>query len=130
MSGFVVYDAGALVAADKNDRAFLRRHNETLASGITPLVPAPVLAQAWLPGGKHAIMHRVISGCEIISFAEDEAREVSDLCHKAGSTDVVDGFVAHTALRASAPVVTSDVGDIRALITGEPGSSGIVVRKP
>jgi hypothetical protein len=131
MSGLVVYDAGALIAADKNQRLFLRAHDLLIRGGVRPLLPAPVLSQVWLPGGKHTVLNGVISGCTVIPFTDEAAREVARLCRKAGSTDVVDGFVAFTALRnGSAPVITSDVDDIRALLYGEPEATRIVVRKP
>jgi hypothetical protein len=131
MSWHVVYDAGALVAADKNKLAFLAEHRVRLRNGITPLVPAPVLAQAWAPESKHATLHLVLKGCKVIAFTEEQAREVARLCRKAGIADVVDGLVALTALsHRLAPVVTSDVADIRALLAGEPGATKIVVRKP
>jgi hypothetical protein len=131
MSGLVVYDAGALVAADKNQRLFLRAHDLLIRDGVRPLLPAPVLSQVWLPGGKHTALHRVVSGCTVIPYTDEVAREVARLCRKAGCTDVVDGFVALTALRnGRAPVITSDVDDIRALLSGEPGATRIVVRRP
>ena len=131
MSEYVVYDAGALVAADKNQRMFLHQHDLYIKGGIVPLLPAPVLSQAWLPGSKHASMHRVVRTCSILSFTEKEAHEVARLCRKAKSTDVVDGFVALAALlRRNAPVITSDIDDIKALLSGEPGATRIVIRKP
>jgi hypothetical protein len=131
MSGLVVYDAGALIAADKNQRLFLRAHDLLIHDGVRPLLPAPVLSQVWLSGGKHAILHRVVSGCTVIPFTAQDAPEVARLCRKAGSTDVVDGFVAFTALRnGSAPVITSDIDVIAALLSGEPGATRIVVRRP
>ncbi len=131
MPGFVIYDAGALVAADKNEKPFLVRHEQLLALDVTPVIPATVLAQAWIPGSRHATLHRVVSGCEVLAFTEGDARDVARLCRKARRTDVVDGFVALAALsHASAPVVTSDVDDIRALVAGEPGGARIVIRKP
>jgi hypothetical protein len=131
VSGFVIYDAGALIAADKNSRPFLVRHDELLAGGVTPVIPAPVLSQAWLPGSRHATLHRVVSGCEILAYTEAEARDVARLCRQAGSTDVVDGFVALAALAYDhAPVFTSDVGDIRALLSAEPGAASVAVRAP
>ena len=131
MSDFVVYDAGALVAADKNQWKFLKDHDLLTALGKTPVLPAPVLAQAWLPGSRHANLHRVVKSCEIVSFTKDEAREVARLCRKAGSTDVVDGFVVYSALKYDkAAIVTSDVGDIKALLSGEPDAKAIVIRNP
>ncbi len=81
MSGFVIYDAGALVAADKNARSFLVLHDELLSRDVTPVIPAPVLSQAWLPGSRHATLHRVVNGCEILSFTE-EAAHVARLCRQ------------------------------------------------
>jgi hypothetical protein len=131
MSGFVIYDAGALVAADKNARSFLVLHDELLSRDVTPVIPAPVLSQAWLPGSRHATLHRVVNGCEILSFTEEAARDVARLCRQAGHTDVVDGFVALAAINyENAPVITSDVDDIRALLSGEPAAVKRVVRKP
>ncbi len=49
MSG-VTYDAGALVAADRNDRRMWALHAGFLAEEVSPTVPAPVLAEAWRGG--------------------------------------------------------------------------------
>lgn len=131
MIGYVIYDAGALVAADKNEQSFLYGHQQLLRNGFKPLIPAPVLAQAWLPGSKHATMHRVVEGCEVVAFTENEARDVASLCRDARITDVVDGFVALIALKKGCvPVVTSDVDDIRALMATKARAAAIVIRRP
>ena len=41
----VVYDAGVLVAADKNERRAWAEHKARLELGVIPVVPAPVIAQ-------------------------------------------------------------------------------------
>jgi hypothetical protein len=41
----VVYDAGALAAADRNVRAVWADHRIRLEAGIIPVFPAPVVAQ-------------------------------------------------------------------------------------
>ena len=41
----VVYDAGALVAADRSERSFWADHKARLEMGMVPIVPAPVVAQ-------------------------------------------------------------------------------------
>ena len=46
MSG-LVYDAGALVAADRNNRRMWALHRRALERGIVPQVPATVLIQTW-----------------------------------------------------------------------------------
>jgi hypothetical protein len=43
----VVYDTGALIAADRGDRKMANRHREFLARSRIPVVPAGVVAQAW-----------------------------------------------------------------------------------
>ena len=45
MSG-ATYDAGALIAAQRDDRRTWALHDELLANDVIPVVPAPVLAQA------------------------------------------------------------------------------------
>jgi hypothetical protein len=41
----VVYDAGALIAAERNDRRMWLEHRVRLELGIVPAVPSPVVAQ-------------------------------------------------------------------------------------
>jgi hypothetical protein len=131
MKAHVIYDAGALIAADKNQPAFMADHRIRLRRGIMPLVPAPVLSQVWAPGSKHATLHRVINGCDVLPYTEDEARDVAALCRNAGSCDVVDGFVAHAAIKhGHATIITSDVEDIRGLLAGKLSTARILVRKP
>jgi hypothetical protein len=45
----VVYDAGALVAADRNVREVWADHRVRLEAEIVPAVPAPVVAQVSRP---------------------------------------------------------------------------------
>jgi hypothetical protein len=40
----VVYDTGALIAAERNDRAFWADHRIRLEQGTVPVTPAPVVA--------------------------------------------------------------------------------------
>jgi hypothetical protein len=46
----VIYDTGALVAAERNKPALWEIHAEALALGVRPIVPVVVLAQAWRGG--------------------------------------------------------------------------------
>ena len=48
----VVYDAGVLVAADRNVRAIWADHRIRLEAGIIPVVPAPVIARSAAPPPK------------------------------------------------------------------------------
>ena len=46
----IVYDTGALLAAERHSPDFLALHDEVTAARIRPLVPVVVLAQAWRGG--------------------------------------------------------------------------------
>jgi hypothetical protein len=46
----LTYDTGALIAAEGRDVGMCALHDQTLARNVHPVVPAPVLAQAWRGG--------------------------------------------------------------------------------
>jgi predicted nucleic acid-binding protein len=107
----VVYDTGALVAAERRDPDFLALHDELTSARIRPVVPVVVLAQAWRGGPQHQIS-RVLRGCDIVPGDERTGRAAGVACGASGTADVVDAIVVTTAVRYQAPVVTSDSGDI------------------
>lgn len=113
----LVYDAGALIGAARGDRAFWALHDRTLTRRIEPIVPAPVLAQAWRGGPKQALLARALSGCELIAFTPAEAYDVGLLLAAAGSADVVDAVVVLAANNRGAAILTSDPADLAHLAT-------------
>lgn len=111
----IVYDAGALVAADRGDQRFAALHRAALRAGVSPVVPASVLAQVWR-GGPQPSLSRVLAGCEVMPLDERHARVTGALCGLAGTSDVVDGSViAAVALKGATAVVTSDPSGLRTL---------------
>ena len=46
----IVYDTGALLAAERHNPDFLALHDELTRARIRPLVPVVALAQAWRGG--------------------------------------------------------------------------------
>ena len=111
-----VYDAGALVAIDKRVGDVLRSHLTRLAQGDTIIVPAPVAAQVVRDPRRQAPLMLTLRGCDIVPFGEQDVSPVGSLLARAGTSDVTDGLVALTAVKAEAAVVTSDAGDIRHLL--------------
>lgn len=107
----VVYDAGALVAADRSERLVWADHRARLELGLIPLTTAPVVAQV-SRSGRQAQLRRFLRGCEVAPFAESDAHEVGALAAKAGVSDVVDVHVVLIAHRRGFAVVTSDAGDL------------------
>lgn len=110
----IIYDTGALLAAERRDPDFLALHDEITAARIRPVVPVVVLAQAWRGGPQHQIS-RILKGCDILPDDERTGRAAGVACAASGTADVVDAIVVTTAIRHQAPVVTSDPGDITRL---------------
>ncbi|MGH9186839.1 MAG: twitching motility protein PilT [Acidimicrobiales bacterium] len=113
----VTYDTGALVAAERNDRAMWALHAGFLAEEVVPTVPAPVLAEAWRGGGRHASLSRLLGLCEVEPMGDEQARRVGVLAGKAAHDDIVDVTVVEGAARRRDAVVTSNDAHIRTIAT-------------
>jgi hypothetical protein len=107
----LVYDTGALLAAERRDARMWERHAAALAAGIVPVVPVVVLAQAWR-GGPQPNLSRLLRGCTVIPDSEGLGRAAGAVCAKAPTSDVVDALVVVVALGLDAPVITSDPDDL------------------
>lgn len=121
----VVYDAGVLVAADRNVRAVWAEHRVRLEDGIVPVVPAPVIAQA-SRSTQQVQLRRLLRGCQVTALTEQDAHAAGHLLGRAGSSDVVDAVVADTAAKLGADVVTGDPADIGRLLDAAGASSQII----
>ncbi len=77
MSG-VVYDTGALVAAERNDRRLWADHRVRLEAGVVPVVPAPVVARVGR-SPRRAQLRRLLRGCEVLVLDESAAHVVGRL---------------------------------------------------
>lgn len=115
LHGPVVYDAGALLAAERGDDRMRALHRRFLLHGLSPYVPAPVLSQAWRGDPRQAGLARVLKGCAVTPTDEDTARRAGVLLGQSGTSDAVDAIVVVTALHLRAVVVTSDPKDLRRL---------------
>jgi predicted nucleic acid-binding protein len=111
-----VYDSGALIGVDSRESDQLVSHKKRLAQGDRIIVPAPVAAQVVRDPQHQARLMLTLRGCEIVPFEEDDVSPVGKLLARSGTSDVVDGFVALTAVKEGAAVVTSDLDDIGHLL--------------
>jgi len=112
----LVYDTGALLAAERNDRRMIFLHNEAMLSTRQIVVPAPVLAQAWRGGaGRQANLSVVLKVCEIDETSEQTAKAAGVLLGASSTSDAVGAIVVATALRLGAHVFTSDPNDLHKL---------------
>jgi hypothetical protein len=108
----VTYDTGALIAAECDSKSVWRLHRRLLERGMYPTLPTVVLGQAWR-GGPQARLSRLVRGCRIEPFTEQQARSVGAALAASNGRDLVDAAVVVTALDRGDLVVTSDPDDLR-----------------
>ena len=111
--GGVTYDTGALVGGQRNDRKMWALHAGFLAEEVAPVVPVPVLAQAWRGGARQASLSRLLAMCVFEPMTEPQARDVGALAGKAAHDDIVDVTVVEGAIRRRDAVVASNEEHIR-----------------
>jgi hypothetical protein len=111
----LIYDAGALLAAERGDKRMVELHRRVVGQGRElPVVPVVALAQAWR-GGPQPLLSRLLHDCAIDEETESIGRAAGTACAAAGTSDVVDAIVVVTAITKGAAVVTSDPSDLRRL---------------
>ena len=107
-----IYDAGALIAADRRDRDFWADHATLLEDGLIPEVPAPVVAQV-SRSPQQAQLRRLLNGCKVLVLDEHGAHQIGDVLRRARKTDIADASVILAAFDQPNPViVTGDRRDI------------------
>jgi predicted nucleic acid-binding protein len=121
----VVYDAGVLVAADRNSRPVWADHRVRLEAGIIPVVPAPVIAQV-SRSPSQVQLRRLLRGCDINPLTEQQAHAAGELMGRAATRDITDAVVARTAADLHADVITSDHADIHHLLQTASATSHII----
>jgi hypothetical protein len=105
----VAYDAGVLVAADRDDREVWADHRIRLELGIVPKTTAPIVAQV-SRSARQVQLRRFLRGCEIEAFSPHQAHEVGALIGTAGTSDVVDAHLMIVASKTASTVHTSCKG--------------------
>jgi hypothetical protein len=113
----VTFDAGGLIALDRDDRrvvVLLARARET---GARITVPASALAQAIRKPDRQVRLSRLIRQptTDVVALDRVDATNVGRLLSASGTSDITDAHVVICARRSGQPVVTSDPGDLRRL---------------
>lgn len=112
--GGVTYDAGALLAAERSDRALWAIHKRALERRERPTVPAGVLGQTWREGPQ-VNLARLLTGCRVEDLTDVRARASGAACARSRSDDPIDASVVIGALARGDLVLTSDPDDLRAI---------------
>ncbi|HEV3048241.1 MAG TPA: hypothetical protein VGY13_12880 [Solirubrobacteraceae bacterium] len=110
----VVYDAGAMIAAERGERKTWADHEALLRRGVRPWTTAPALAQV-SRSPTQALLRPLLRGCHVAPFESAEAHAVGMLLARAGTSDVVDAHLMITAASRGATVLSSDPGDLQRL---------------
>lgn len=119
MNGFprILLDSGAVIHAERHPRGkVFIECQEAADKGLAPLLPSVVLAQVWRDPRKQHSVVKVGGICETLSFTARTARRVGRLLKESGTNDIVDAAVVIEAIDHGAAIVTSDPGDIKALV--------------
>jgi hypothetical protein len=111
----VTFDAGGLIALDRNDRRVLALVARAAERGMRITIPATALAQAMRNPARQARLSRLIrqAGTDLVALNGPDATAVGLLLAGTTTADVVDAHVVVCARRAGQAVVTSDAADLR-----------------
>ena len=113
----IAFDAGGLIALDRNDRRVVALIARATERGMRITIPATALAQALRNPARQARLSRLIRqpGTDLIPLDGPDATAVGRLLARTGTADIVDAHVVICALRAGQAVITSDADDLRGL---------------
>jgi hypothetical protein len=111
----LILDAGALVAADRDDRVMMARLRAAQKHGLDLRTNALVVAQVWRdPHGRQASLARLLHAVDVRAVSHRDGREAGVLLAAAGTSDPVDATVVLLAAPGDR-IVTSDPGDLNRL---------------
>ena len=116
----ITFDAGGLIALDRNDRRVLTLLARATERGMRVTIPATALAQAMRSPARQARLSRLIrqAGTDLVALDGPDATAAGLLLAQTGTADIVDAHVVVCAQRAGQPVVTSDADDLKRLAPG------------
>ena len=111
----ITFDAGGLIALDRNDRRVLTLLARATERGMRVTIPATALAQAMRNPARQARLSRLIrqAGTDLIALDGPDATAVGLLLARTAAADIVDAHVVVCAQRAGQAVVTSGGNDLR-----------------
>lgn len=125
MSG-LTFDAGGLIALDRNDRRVVVLLARAAETGARVTVPATALAQAIRQPARQARLARLVRQptTDIAPLDGPDATSVGVLLAASRTTDIADAHVVICARRARQAIVTSDPADLHRL---DPAANLVVV---
>lgn len=113
----IVFDAGGLIALERNDRRVFAILDTALEDGDRILVPATALAQVIRNPARQVRLWRMIQfdKTEVIPLDGSHAQAVGALLARTGTSDIADAHVVICAETEGYAVITSDPLDLKRL---------------
>jgi predicted nucleic acid-binding protein len=113
----VTFDAGGLIALDRNDRRVIALLARATEVGAPVTLPATALAQAVRRPSRQARLSRLARQptTRLAPLDGPDATSVGILLAASRTNDIVDAHVVICARRAGQPIVTSDPDDLERL---------------
>jgi predicted nucleic acid-binding protein len=113
----IVFDAGGLIALERNDRRVFAILDTALKDGDRIIVPATALAQVIRNPARQVHLWRMIQfdKTEVVPLDGPYAQAVGALLAQTATADITDAHVAICARMAGCAVITSDPLDLKRL---------------
>lgn len=117
MTAGITFDAGGLIALDRDDRRVIVLLARAAERGGTVTIPATALAQAIRRPERQARLARLTRQptTDVVPLDRVDATQVGRLLAASGTADITDAHVVICARRTTQQVVTSDPDDLRRL---------------
>ena len=113
----IVFDAGGLIALERNDRRVFSILDTALEDGDRIIVPATALAQVIRNPARQVRLWRMIQfdRTEVIPLDGSQAQAVGALLARTRTSDITDAHVVICAKTAGYSIITSDPLDLKRL---------------
>ena len=112
----LILDSGALIAAERGDRAMWRRLKGALQAGEPPRTHGGVVAQAWRGGsGRQAPLARALAGVDVAPLDDNLGRRAGVLLGSTDQRDAIDAALVRLAGDDDV-IVSDDIRDIARLV--------------
>jgi len=113
----IAFDAGGLIALERNNRRVFSILATALEEGARIIVPATALAQVIRNPAKQVRLWRMVQHdeTEVVPLDGSHAQAVGAVLARTGTSDITDAHVVICAQRSDLVVITSDPLDLRRL---------------
>lgn len=120
MTPGITFDAGGLIALDRNDRRAIVLAARAAEAGAQITVPATALARAIRDPGRQVRLARLIRQptTDVVPLDRVDATNVGRLLATTATADIADAHVVVCARRSGQQVLTSDPDDLQRLDPG------------